>query len=109
MRVVDDRMPAEDDVAEQVPSQVPYRRHDPAHAQQSPEFFGVPGRVWPGPDDFLQGDQIGIDRSNHVGDSSGQGAAIQATAPMDVVRGDAKRAPAGISHAVGGWWLVVSG
>jgi hypothetical protein len=43
LRVMDDRMATEDDVAEQGTAQMTRRRHDPAHAEQCSELLGVAG------------------------------------------------------------------
>ena len=43
VRVVNDRVAAQDDVAEQAAAQMPRRRHHPAHAEQRAELFGMTG------------------------------------------------------------------
>ena len=42
LRVMADRVAAEDDVAEERPAQMPGRRHHPSHPQQRTELLGVP-------------------------------------------------------------------
>ena len=89
-------MPAEHDVAEQVPAQMARRRHDPSHAKQRAQFLGMTAGRGPRADHLLQGDDIGVNGPDHVGDARRVGAAVEASAPMNVVGGDAQLSPAGI-------------
>jgi hypothetical protein len=53
-----------------------------------------------GADDFLERDEVGIDGPDHVRDTRGQRASVEATAAMDVVGGDADRPLVRITHEV---------
>ena len=96
MGVVEDGMPAEHDVAEQIPAEMPRRRHDPSHAKQRAQFLGMAGGRGTGADHLLEGDDIGVNGANDVGDARRIRAAVEAPAPMDVVGGDAQLSPAGV-------------
>ena len=92
------RQPAHHDIAEQGAAQVARRRHDPAHAEQRAELLGVPGRRLAGANHFLQGDDVGVDAADDLGDAGWIGAAVKAAAAVDVVGGDPERSPVGIGH-----------
>jgi hypothetical protein len=98
VRVVKDRVTAQDDVAEEIAAEMAGRRHDPAHAQLGAEFFGVAGGVRPRTDDLLKRDEIGLDRPDHVGDAPRERAPVHAAAPMDVVGRDANGSLAWVGH-----------
>src|SRR5256885_9976244 len=93
-----DRMAAEYGIPEMVTAQLPRRRHHPAHAEHRAEFFGVAAAVRSGADHFLQRDDVGVDGVEHGGDSIRTGAAVEPTAAMNVVGGDAQRRPRAVSH-----------
>ena len=79
-------------VAELVAAQLPRRRHHPAHAEQrAPSSSAWPPPCGPGADDFLQRDDVGVDRAQHRGDPIGARAAVEAAAAMHVVGRDAQR------------------
>jgi hypothetical protein len=67
LQVRPDGETAQHHVAEQAPSQVPRRRHHPAHAKQRTELFGVATRIRAGADHLLQSHDIGVHRPDHVG------------------------------------------
>ena len=90
LRVIADREPAEHGVAELVPPQLPRRRHHPAHAEGRAEPLGVAGAGQPGPDHFLQRDDVRVDRGEHRGDALGAHAPVEAAAAVDVVGRDAQ-------------------
>ena len=96
------RMPAEDDVAEEAAAQVTGRRHHPAHADQRADLLGVSLRARTGADHLLQRDDVRVDRADDLGDALRIGAAIEAAAAMDVVGGDTQRAPVAVGHS-GSW------
>jgi hypothetical protein len=41
--MVQDRVPAEDDIAKEAAAQMARRRHDPAHAEQRSQLLGMAG------------------------------------------------------------------
>ena len=110
LRVMADRVAAEDDVAEQRAAQMPGRRHHPPHPQQRTELLGVALRARPGANDFLQRDDVGLDCADHLRNPRRIGAPVEPAAAMDVVGGDAQRAPVGVGHecydAIDGWTNV---
>ena len=90
---------AEDDVAEQVPAQVPHRGHHPAHAERRADLFGLSGAGRTGADHFLQRDDVGVDLAQDFGDPLRRGAAIHAAAAVNVVGGDSEVDDAGLLWA----------
>ena len=88
-----DRMPAEDRVAELMPSELPGRRHDPAHPQRRADLLEMAGAVESRADHFLQRDDVGIDGREDVGDALGSRPAVEAPGAMDVVRRHAQVDP----------------
>src|SRR5215212_2459664 len=51
-----------------------------------------------GSDHLLQRNDVGIDRANDLGGSRRIRPAVEAAAAVDVVSGDTKRAPVGVTH-----------
>src|SRR5438132_4961093 len=94
------REAAQDGIAELMTAHEPRRRHHPSRAEQRAEPLRVPAAVRAGADDFLQRDDVGVDRAQHGGDASGTRAAIEAAAAMDVVGRDAERRARRLSHYV---------
>src|SRR5262249_12591388 len=98
--VLCDREAAQDGVAELAAAQEPRRRHDPAHAERRPDLLGVPPAVRACADDLLQSDDVGIDRPERRHNAVGARAAVEATAAVNVVRGDAQRSRPGSHYAM---------
>ena len=90
LAVVHDRKAAEDDVAEEMTAQVPYRRHDPAHAERRADFLGLAGAGRARANHLLQRDDVGVDVAEHFGDAQRRRAPIHAAAAMDVVGRDSE-------------------
>jgi len=97
--VVEDRQPAQDDVAEERVPQMTGGRHDPAHPQLRPELLRVPASAGTGADDLLHRDDVGIDRPDDGRDAARVRPPVEPAAAMDVVGGDAQA-----SHSLGGRW-----
>jgi hypothetical protein len=79
-------------------TQVPRRRHDPAHAERRAELFGVPAIPRSSPHHFLQGDHIRVNRAQHRRDTIGTGPAIEAAASVNVVGRYPKRRTRRLCH-----------
>ena len=96
--VLGDRQPAQDRVAELVAAQLARRRHHPPHPEQRPELLRMAPVVRSGADDFLQRDDVGVDRAEDRGDPLRARAAVEAAAAMNVVGRDAQRRARPLSH-----------
>ena len=94
----DDRQPAQHRVAELMAAELPRRRHHPAHAERRADLLGVPAAVRTRADDFLQRDDVGVDRAEHGGDALGPRAPVEAAAAMHVVGRDAQRSSSHLIH-----------
>jgi hypothetical protein len=68
---------------------VPGRRHHPAHGQRRSELGRLSGAQWAGADDFLKGDDVGVDGGEDGGDAADPRAAVESPRPVDVVGRDA--------------------
>ena len=90
-----DRKVAEHDVAEERVAQMTGRRHHPAHAERGANLRRLPGLERAGADDFLQRDDVGVDRREHRGDPLRAGPPVEAAAAVDVVGDDPELATAG--------------
>ena len=113
LNVIGDRKTAQHGVAELMTAQVPGRRHHPTHAERRAELLGVPAIPRSGTHHFLQGDHVRINRTQHRGDTTGTGPAIEAAASMNVVGRYPERRTRRLSHyvmivAVMRAWLVVT-
>ena len=86
--MVDDREPAQDDVAEEMAPEMPHRSHHPAHAERRADFLGLAGAIRAGADHLLQRDDVGVQFANHFGDARRHRPAVHAAAAMDVVGRD---------------------
>ena len=76
------------------------RRHHPAHAEQRAELLGMARGVRAGADHLLQRDDVGVDRPDDSAIAGRTGAAVEAAAAVDVVGGDAQRAPVRASRVM---------
>jgi hypothetical protein len=83
------RHAAEDDVAVDCRAHVPGGRHDPAHAERCAQLGGLPFAHRTGADDFLQGDDVGVDGGEDGRNACEPHPAVEPAAAVDVVGGHA--------------------
>ena len=86
--VMDDRMAAEDDVAELMLPELSHRVHHPAHPERGADLRSLIDSRRTRADDFLQRDHIGVQLADHVGNARRDGAAVHAPASVNVVGRD---------------------
>src|SRR5215467_11795736 len=88
LRVIQDRQPAEHDIAEEVPAQPPCGRHHPAHAEGGTELLGMSraGRVRA--DYFLKRHDVRANLRDHLRGPQRKDATVEAAAAVDVIRHD---------------------
>src|SRR5262245_6325284 len=89
LRVIANRMLAENDVAVLVMPEFPRRRHHPAHAQRGADLLGVARPGEPGADDFLERDDVRFDLREDAGDPLRPRPSIESPRSMDVIGDDA--------------------
>src|SRR5829696_5237929 len=85
---MDDREAAQHDIAELVMALLPHGVHDPSQADRCADFRGLPRTAGSGADHFLQGDDIRIEVTYHLGDPRRNDAAVHPPAAVDVVSGN---------------------
>ena len=107
----DDGKTAQHRVPELMSPQKTGRRHHPAHPQRGAQFLGVSTASRSRTDDFLQRDDVRLERAQYGGDSLGPRSTVHAARPMDVVGRDADRARVPRNHYVmiGRMRVVLSG
>ena len=93
LRVMEDRKPAEDDVAEQAAAQCRAGAMTQPMPSSAPSSSACPAKLRAGADDLLQRDDVGLDAADDVGDAVGTGAAVESAAAVDVVGGDPQGSP----------------
>ena len=102
LRMVTHRKAAHDHVAEEMPPQMPHRRHHPAHPERRADLLGLTGPRRPRADDLLQRHDIGVDVAKHFGNPRRRDTAVHAPRSVDVVGRDSQvdlaAAAAGITH-----------
>jgi hypothetical protein len=60
-------------------------RHHPAHAERGANRFGLAGAGGAGANNFLERDDVGVNRAEHGGNAIRPCPSIHALAAMDVV------------------------
>src|SRR5215472_16077081 len=84
LEVMRDRKAAENGVAELMTAELPRRRVHPTHAERRAELFRVSPSPRAGADDFLQRDDVSIDRAEHGRNAVGPRAAVESATAVHV-------------------------
>lgn len=83
--VMENREPAQHDVAELMLAQSARRGHDPAHPERSPNLFDMARAARSRADHLLERDDVGVDGAQYRGHPIGSSPAVHASAAVNVV------------------------